>query len=74
MRSLPNFWIMFNEIYSMLLILTVAASVGTIFLKRVQYRKHLSELNSLVAELDKQKEDFIRECKKLGVEIPDCMK
>jgi len=60
--------------YSIFLILIATVSFGTVFLKRFQYRKHLSEVNSLVADLDQQRNDFIRKCEENGIEIPECMK
>jgi hypothetical protein len=60
--------------YSIFLILIATVSFGTVFLKRIQYRKQISEAKSIVAELDRQRDDFIRECKERGIEIPEFMK
>jgi len=63
-----------EKIYSILLAFIATVSFGTVFLKRLQYRKQLSEVDSLVAELDRQRDDFMRKCEERGIGIPEFMK
>ena len=61
-----------NEtMYSIFLIYTIIVAIVTIILKRRQYRNHLARVDSFIAELDKQRDDFIRDCKENGLEIPE---
>ena len=54
-----------------LLIFTAVVSIVTVVLKRRQYRNHLARVDLFIAELDKQRDDFIRDCKENGLEIPE---
>ena len=63
-----------EKIYSILLAFIATVSFGTVFLKRLQYRKQLSKVDSLVAELDQQRDDFMRKCEERGIEIPKFMR
>jgi len=60
--------------YSIFLILIATVSFGTVFLKRLQYRKQISEAKSLVADLNQQRDEFIRKCEERGIEIPEFMR
>jgi len=57
--------------YLIFLTFTVIVAILTVILKRRQYRNHLAKVDSFISELDKQRDDFIRDCKENGLEIPE---
>tara|TARA_R110002020_G_scaffold3578_1_gene15967 strand:- start:1095 stop:1304 length:210 start_codon:yes stop_codon:yes gene_type:complete len=61
-----------NEtMYLIFLTFTVTVAILTVILKRRQYRNHLAKVDSFISELDQQRDDFIRDCKENGLDIPE---
>lgn len=54
-----------------LLIFTTIVAIVTVVLKRRQYRNHLAKVDSFISELDQQRDDFIRDCKENGLDLPE---
>ena len=57
--------------YLIFLTFTVTVAILTVILKRRQYRNHLAKVDSFISELDQQRDDFIRDCKENGLDIPE---